>query len=128
MSVDYKWMSSGGILLDGSGDIATTIEGSTESIIDMVRTRLKADLDGWKLYRIGADLNSRIGDLVTEELEIKIRRQVTESLSKDFLPRGAFQVETIPKGSGVTVLVYVGQRLIGRAILQRGQDNKVRVI
>ena len=63
MSVDFKWGTIGGIFLDGAGDIAVTDPTTNESLIDMVVTRLKAKLDGWQLYRIGADLERRLGDL-----------------------------------------------------------------
>ena len=55
---DFQWTSAGGVLLDAIGDIAV-YDTPMDSIQNMVRTRIKADLDGWQLYQIGADLRSR---------------------------------------------------------------------
>lgn len=112
--VDWKWQSNGDLLLDGGGDIAITNSSSMESVIDMVKTRLKAAVDGWKLYSIGADLQARSGDTVSQELEITLRRQVSKTLSNQFLPKGSFQVESIAEGSKVTLFVYVNNSLIAQ--------------
>jgi hypothetical protein len=115
----------GGVLLDGTGDIA--FSSPKESLIDMVRTRLKADLDGWRLYRIGADLERRIGDAVDAELEIAIRRQATTCLQKQLLPPGSFTVKTVATGSQVDLYVYVNEELIATANINR-QTGGVRIV
>ena len=76
MPIDLKWMSQGGVLLDG-GDIALC--DPLEGIKDMVRTRLKAALNAWKLYAIGADLEDFIGNAISDELEVSLRRQVVNA-------------------------------------------------
>ena len=81
----------------------------------MVRTRLKASLTGWQNYAIGADLVSLLGDTMDAELEARIQRQVTTSLSTNFLPRGSFDVQTLPNGNSMTVLVYVAQQMVAMA-------------
>jgi hypothetical protein len=69
--------------------------------------------DGWKLYTIGADLLSLIGTTVNAELELNIQRQVTSSLSQNFLPTGSFTVSTIRVGpQTVQVFVYVQDQLV----------------
>lgn len=118
--VDFRWMSSGGLLIDGSGDIACTASDSMESINSVISSRLKAALKGWKLYNIGADLRERIGDTVSQETELAIRRQVTQCLSSSFLPAGSFQVETLSDGTQIHVYVYVNNQLVGKATVTKG--------
>jgi len=110
--VDFSWMSQGGLLLDATGDIAFTAS-PRECLAAMVNTRLKAALDGWKLYQIGADLDKLIGTTVAAELELSIQRQVRASLSRDFLPLGSFTVSTLAVGSQtIQVFVYVQNQLV----------------
>jgi hypothetical protein len=113
--VDFRWMSNGGLLIDGSGDIACTSADSKESKIDVVRSRLKAALDGWKLYPIGADLDNLRGQTIDEELEKAIHRQVTRCLSNEFLPEGSFQVETLADIDRIHVFVYIEGQLAASA-------------
>jgi hypothetical protein len=123
---DFKWMSNGGVLLDGSGDIA--MASPQESLYDMVRTRLKADLDGWKLYQIGADLERRLGDAVTPELEVTIRRQIQASLQKEFLVSGQFAVTTLDLGGGhMDVYVHVLNELVATVQVDR-ESGTVKVV
>ena len=117
--VDFRWMSNGGILLDATGDIACTDSSTLESVVDIVRSRLKAALNGWKLYAIGADLQARVGGIVGAELEVALKRQVYQALSDGFLPRGVYSVETLSHGSTVRVLVYLKGQLIAQATLSR---------
>jgi hypothetical protein len=87
-------MPQGGVLLDGNGDIALC-DSALESVRDIVRSRLKADLNGWQLYPIGADLQSQIGEMAPDELESAVRRLVRTALSRvkkgqnDQVPRAA---------------------------------------
>lgn len=60
---DFRWTSLGGVLVDGRGDIATTLS-AREELETMVATRLKAAFNGWKLYQIGANLQAFIGSSV----------------------------------------------------------------
>ena len=117
MTIDWRWQSAGGILLDGTGDIAFTSGLTNESLADMIRTRLKAALTGWQLYPIGADLETLLGSTMDAELEARIQRQVTTSLSNQFLSRGSFQVQTLPNGGRMSVLVYISQQLVALAAL-----------
>lgn len=111
MPIDWKWMSNGGLLLDGTGDIAG-VDDPIASAIDMVSTRLKAALRGWRLYPIGADLERFIGNAITQELETSVSRQVMSSLSYQYLPSGTFQVKTLATAGAVTVYVYLNQQMI----------------
>lgn len=122
---DFRWMSGGGILLDSTGDIATC-SNLEESVLDIIRSRLKAKLWGWKLYSIGADLELRIGDMVNPELELQIQRQVVDALTKSFLARNDFQVRTFAFGDRVLVTVLRNQQPVYQIQLQR--DNPVQVI
>src|ERR1035441_5937615 len=124
MAVDFKWCSQGGILLDGSGDIACTDPSTMESTVDVVRSRLKAALHGWKLYDIGADLQARVGDIIAPELEIALQRQVYNSLTNSFLPRGSFTVETLSFGDIVRVLVFISQTLVAQATVSRPSQTR----
>lgn len=112
--LDLKWMSNGGVLLDGSGDLAFT-EDPMEAIQGVVQSRLKAALDGWKSYQIGADLDRMAGEVVSQEIEIKIQRQVQASLSKQFLPTGTFDVKTVPNGNTISVYVFLNETLLASA-------------
>lgn len=122
--VDFAWMSQGDILLAG-GDVATTDPSTLQSIQDMVRTRLKASLNGWQLYPIGADLQARIGDTINAELNIRLRQQVNISLTNQFLPRGSFVVKSVTDNELITIFVYLNQSLIASATLnpQTGQQT-----
>jgi hypothetical protein len=114
--VDWQWMSQGDILLAG-GDIAVTDPTTLVSLQDMVRTRLKAALNGWQLYPIGADLAARLGDTIDAELNITLRRQVNNSLTNQFLPRGSFVVTSITDNGTINLFVYINQSLIASASL-----------
>lgn len=117
---DFRWMSRGGTLIDSTGDIASW--GSMEeSVVDVVRSRLKAAVNGWKAYAIGAGLQDRIGDTVDPELEIKIQRQVADSLTRSFLSRSDFSVKTIAQGDQIRVLVYINRKLVAQAMVSPDQ-------
>ena len=109
--VDFRWQSQGGVLIDGTGDIACTDDSTMDSVVDIVRSRLKAALNGWKLYAIGADLQSALGQSVSSELELTLEQQVTQSLSDGFLSQSQFQVETLAMGGQILVLVYLDSQL-----------------
>lgn len=115
-SVDWSWMSQGDLILSG-GDIGTTNPSTLASLQDMVRTRLKAAIDGWQLYSIGADLAARLGDTIDAELNITLRRQVNTSLTNQFLPRGSFTVKSLTDNANILLFVYVNQSLIASATL-----------
>jgi hypothetical protein len=102
----------GGIMLDGTGDIATTLN-AREEVCTMAATRLKAAFRGWKLYSIGADLDSFRGSPVgiNQNTELAIQRQAAASLTNQFLPPGSFSIRTVTFGNEVQVLVYIGQTL-----------------
>jgi hypothetical protein len=108
---DFRWQSFGGILLDGSGDIATTLS-SAEEISTMISTRLKAAVNGWQLYSIGAGLNLYPGNPVNANTEASIVRAVTSSLTNQFLSSGSFTVQTLAVGNTIEIYVYVGSTLV----------------
>lgn len=114
--VDWSWMSQGDLILAG-GDVATTDPTTLNSLQDMVRTRLKAALDGWQLYSIGADLQARLGDTIDQELNITLRRQVNQALTNQLLPRGSFNVQSVLDHGTITLFVYINQSLIASATL-----------
>jgi hypothetical protein len=114
--IDWSWQSQGDLLLAG-GDVSTTDPTTLASLQDMVRTRLKAAIDGWQLYSIGADLIARLGDTIDQELNITLRRQVNQSLTNQFLPRGSFSVKSIVDNGTITVFVYLNQSLLASATL-----------
>lgn len=114
MSIDYKWMSQGGLLLDGKGDLAFT-SGSVETVSSMVRTRLKAAVDGWKQYRIGTGLGDFPGDTSDHIEEVAIQRRVLTSISAGYLPQSMFQVKTLRLGDEIQVYVYLNKQLIAQA-------------
>jgi hypothetical protein len=113
--VDFCWQSQGGVMIDGTGDIACTDDSTMDSVVDIVRSRLKAALNGWKLYAIGADLQSAVGQAIDPELELTLQRQVSQSLSDGFLSQSQFQVTTLVTGSKILVLVYLDSQLIVQA-------------
>lgn len=122
MSVDYRWMSNGGLLLDGSGDIAFT-ESPEECAISMVRSRIKAAVDGWKQYRIGAGLNDYIGNTSDAGAEISIQRRVLAALSNKYLPSSTFDVRTLRLGSVIQVFVYISDKLIAQITVTPNPNN-----
>jgi hypothetical protein len=104
-------MSSGGILLDGTGDLAVTLS-PLEEFNSMVATRLKAAVKGWKLYAIGAGLEVFPGNPVNTNTELSIQRAVTASLTRDFLPSGSFTVQTLAIGDTIEIYVYISKTLV----------------
>ena len=121
--IDFLSMSCGGVLLDGSGDIALNSDPMV-SITDIIRSRLKADIDGWKLYRIGADLNSFIGTPNNEELETAIKRRVTSCLNNNFLPQGSFSVKTLRTGDSMNIFVYINNTMVVSAIVSLTNNSQ----
>jgi hypothetical protein len=103
------------VLIDGTGDLACTVESTLDSTVDVVRSRLKAALNGWKLYAVGADLQAGVGQAIGPELELTLERQVTQSLSDGFLASSSFQVQTLATSGQVLVLVYLSGQLIVQA-------------
>lgn len=99
--------------MDGAGDIALT-QTAIEELSTMVVTRLKGAVAGWKLYKIGAELDSFIGSPVgiNQNTELAIQRRVTSALTYKLLPSGSFIVQTVTLGNEVQVLVYLGQSLL----------------
>ena len=112
---DFVWQSQGGVLIDGTGDLACTVESTIDSTVDVVRSRLKAALNGWKLYAVGANLQAGVGQAIGQELELTLERQVTQSLSDGFLASSSFQVQTLATSGQVLVLVYLSGQLIVQA-------------
>ena len=127
MDIDFKWMSQGGILLDGNGDIATTTPNSLEAIRSVAVSRLKANLNGWQLYNIGADLVSFLGNVVDSELELSIRRKISDCLTSNFLPKNSFQIETYVTGTVIRVLVYLEENLLASVEIDRNLPEQVIV-
>jgi hypothetical protein len=120
--IDFRWSSQGGILLDGTGDIADTT-GTMDSIQDIVRSRLKSALDGWKLYQIGAGLIRALGQANNNEVEIAIQRRVVSTMTNDFLAPGSFTVSTLPLGDALTVFVYIQNTLVASATITPVADS-----
>jgi hypothetical protein len=107
---DFRWISNGGSLLDGSGDIAFT-SSAWEELSTMIATRLKADLDSWQLYRIGANLGTLPAQTVAPELESAAQQQALSSIS-DLVPAGMVQVKTLTQGSEIMLFVYINEQLV----------------
>src|ERR1039458_2602401 len=107
------------MLVDGSGDIACTDPSTLDSVQDIVKSRLKAALNGWQLYSFGADLQARVGDTIDPELDVNLRRQVCRAMTDDFLPRNAFDVRTLAFGDTIQVMVYLNNQVIAQATLSR---------
>lgn len=116
MSLDYKWMSQGGLLLDGTGDIALTATGM-ETIIAMVRTRLKATVKAWQQYQIGIGLEEFTGGPSDATAQTSIQKQVASSLST-LLPSSMFTVSTLLLGSQIQIYVYIANQLIATTTVQ----------
>lgn len=121
MAIDYRWMSEGGFLLDGQGDIALTT--NLETVVSMVRSRLKAAVDGWKLYRIGAGLDRYPGNTSDAEMEMTLQRQVTSAISSGFLPPSVFKVTTLRFGGEIQIYVYLNQEIIATASVSFTSGN-----
>jgi hypothetical protein len=93
--MDLRWTSHGGLLVDGTGDIAVTTS-AMEELQTMVATRLKAGPRSWKLYPIGAGLDSVIGAStgINQNTELAIQRRCLAATS-DLLPAGSLKVQTV---------------------------------
>ena len=108
-----SWGQNGGIYLDGTGDIAQS--SPNDCLADMVRTRLRARLQGWQLYAIGADLATLPGTTCDATAELMAQRMVTAALSNSFLPQGSFQVQTTRAGGQLNVYVFLSNTLLAQA-------------
>jgi len=126
--IDYSWQSNGGILLDPTGDILLTEPTGLECLQDMVITRLKAALNGWQLYNIGADLQRDTGNTADAEIEVTIQRQITQSMTNQFLQSGDFTVQTLRDGDAITAFVYINNSLIATAQVQKNQPPTVTAV
>ena len=120
--IDFRWSSQGGILMDGTGDIADT-SGTMDSIPDIVRSRLKAALNGWKLYQIGAGLTKALGQANSNEVEVAIQRRGGSTLSNNFLSTGSFTVSTLQLGDSITIFVYIQNVLIATVTVTQVADS-----
>ena len=113
--IDFSWQTNGGVLIDSTGDIAFT-STDWECLTDMVVTRVKTTLNGWKLYSIGANLQQLVGSSSTKNtisnIESQIQQQVTLALTHNFLPQGSFTVSTIPLGNIIKVYVFIKNTLL----------------
>lgn len=123
MANDFKWMSNGGLLLDGTGDLSVSM--GMDTIVSMVRTRLKSAVDGWKLYNIGAGLDEFPGNTSDSEAEVAIRRRVLGAISNGYIPTSSFQVSTIRLGGTIQVFVYLNSTLIADATVITNKNNVV---
>lgn len=119
MAIDYRWMSQGGLLLDGTGDISFTANG-LETIVSMVRSRLKAAVDGYKLYTIGCGLDSFRGSTSDADTEAAIIRQVQSQLTTGFLPTAALTVNSLVLGEEIQVFVFLQNQLIATTTVTIG--------
>jgi hypothetical protein len=108
---DLRWMSMGGTLLDGNGDLATTLN-SVEELESMVASRVKAAVDGWKLYTIGAGLEVFPGMPVNINTELSIQRAITSSLTRQFLSAGSFTIQTLAVGNSIEAYIYLNKTLL----------------
>lgn len=113
MAIDYKWMSQGGVLSDYTGDIA--LGTSNQGTLDLIYSRLKAAIDGWKLYYIGANLQSYTGVVIDSTSQQSIQQSVTLALSNQFLPNGSFQVQTTSSGNEIDIYIFVNSALVSQA-------------
>lgn len=123
MSIDFKWMSNGGLLLDGTGDI--DLSNGLETVISMVRTRLKAAVDGWQLYKIGAGLDEFPGNISDSEAEITIKRRALQSIANGYIPTSAFKITTLRLGGVIQIYVFLRDELIGQASVTFNSQNVV---
>ena len=117
------WMSQGGVLLDGTGDLA--LDSSVYNCFaTMVRTRLKAAMNGWKLYPgIGADLKNLLGSANSNELQVALRKAATASLTNNFLASGSFTITSLGIDDQVSIFVYINQSLIATATVSTSSDT-----
>lgn len=113
-SIDFRSSSRGGMLMDGTGDIAYTVD-ALESKQDITRSRLRAALDGFQLYPIGAGLNKALGQANSNEVEVVLKRRTVATLTNGFMPSGSFTVRTLRLGDAMTVFVYNQDTLLASA-------------
>lgn len=112
MAIDCKWMSQGGLMLDGNGDIAFT-STSLETVISMTRTRLKAATNAWQSYPgMGAGLEAFRGNTSNSEIELTIKRTVLSAISNNFLPSSVFTVNTLRVYGRIIVYVFLNNQFI----------------
>jgi hypothetical protein len=113
MAVDFSWMSEGGVLSDFTGDIALTT--SDEGTLNLIYSRLKAAVNGWKLYSIGAGLESYTGQVIDSTLSRAVQNAIVLALSNQFLPNGSFSIQTTSSGNELDVYIFVNSTLVSQA-------------
>jgi hypothetical protein len=107
---DLQWMSAGGLVLDGTGDIALTIN-DYQDLQSMIVTYLQANSNSWQLYNIGANLGSIPGNANNAEVEATVVKQIQSALS-GILPSGSFSIKTLQVGSLFDVYFYINSKLV----------------
>lgn len=113
MAIDFTWMSQGGVLMDHNGDIA--LGTADQGTLDLINSRLKSALDGWKLYSIGANLQSFTGIAIDSVTQRSIQSAVVAALSNQFLPNGSFQIQTSKTGNAIDIYIFVNSTLVSQA-------------
>lgn len=85
-AVDLWFTESGDIAIDDNGDLKDTSPVYGRSLIQEIRTRLKAHTGDWLLYKtIGANLEDYLGESSTDRHIGRVIRAITGSLTYDRL-------------------------------------------
>jgi len=81
MAIDYNWMSQGGVLSDYTGDIA--FGTSDQGTLQLVYSRLKAALTGWKAnMRLALIYNHLPGIVIDNTSQLAIQKNITLAFIK----------------------------------------------
>jgi len=83
---DLTFTDRGDFVVDANGDLESTEDVFGKSLIQEIRSRLKAEVGDWKAHpQLGVGLNRFLGLPTNETTASKIILRITETMSNDGL-------------------------------------------
>lgn len=128
---DYWFTNEGDFQTDANGDLKDTSETPGRSILQEVRTRLRASSGDWPLNKkIGANLESHLGGPRSLQTIRAVSSAIINSLTFDrFLLPGEIEIIPLPIGTDVIYFRIIIHTAQGDLIDDFGYDsNSARFI
>jgi hypothetical protein len=95
---DLKWSWSGDLFISDSGDLQSTQDGSLESFIQEVQTRVRSDLEDWEMTpHLGASLTELVGEPNEPKVAEEGKVRILSALTRDaFCDIGYIKIRYMP--------------------------------
>jgi len=124
-AADLWFTEEGDLVLGDNGDLKDTTSVYGRSLLQEIRTRLKADKGDWKLHTsLGANLTSYLGEAATKRYVSLIGRAIVESLTYDrLLLPGDFEIIPLTLANGIVLFRLVVKTAEGELIANFGYDS-----